>query len=133
MTKDNVERVGESHSVSSVDVDTPREVTETTPSKSLQMPIKKAVSRRTTSFDVAPRKTAQKWSRGDSNPRAETENECNVNDLQSSPDSRDAKSGAFEAKTSDIDFDLALIIERWEELPEAVKAGIVAMVKASDI
>jgi hypothetical protein len=27
--------------------------------------------------------------------------------------------------------DLALIVERWEQLPEAVRAGIVAMVEAS--
>jgi hypothetical protein len=27
--------------------------------------------------------------------------------------------------------DLALVVERWEQLPEAVRAGIVAMVKAS--
>jgi hypothetical protein len=26
---------------------------------------------------------------------------------------------------------LGLIVERWEQLPEAVRAGIVAMVKAS--
>jgi hypothetical protein len=28
--------------------------------------------------------------------------------------------------------DLALIVERWESLPDAVRAGIVAMVKAGD-
>jgi hypothetical protein len=27
--------------------------------------------------------------------------------------------------------DLALVVERWEALPEAVRAGIVAMVKAA--
>jgi hypothetical protein len=27
--------------------------------------------------------------------------------------------------------DLALLVERWDALPEAVRAGIVAMVKAS--
>ena len=29
------------------------------------------------------------------------------------------------------DPDLALIVERWEQLPEAVRAGIVAMIRAS--
>jgi hypothetical protein len=28
--------------------------------------------------------------------------------------------------------DLALIVERWESLPEALRAGIVAMVKAAE-
>jgi hypothetical protein len=31
----------------------------------------------------------------------------------------------------EIDPDLALVVERWEALPGAVKAGIVAMVKAT--
>jgi hypothetical protein len=30
----------------------------------------------------------------------------------------------------EISPDLALVVERWDELPEAVKAGIMAMVKA---
>ncbi len=31
------------------------------------------------------------------------------------------------------DPDLALIVERWSELPEAVRAGILAMVRASKV
>jgi hypothetical protein len=30
-----------------------------------------------------------------------------------------------------LDPDLALVVERWPDLPEAVRAGIVAMVKAA--
>jgi hypothetical protein len=37
-----------------------------------------------------------------------------------------AKSGAIQS-----DPNLALVVESWEKLPEAVRAGIVAMVKAS--
>ena len=40
-----------------------------------------------------------------------------------------AESGAHNAP---IDADLQAIIEQWPELPDAVKAGIVAMVKAAD-
>jgi hypothetical protein len=33
--------------------------------------------------------------------------------------------------TRPSDPDLGLVIERWESLPDAIKAGIVAMVKAA--
>jgi hypothetical protein len=35
------------------------------------------------------------------------------------------------SRESQIDADLALILDRWPALPEAVRAGIVAMVKAA--
>jgi hypothetical protein len=35
------------------------------------------------------------------------------------------------AREVEKDPDLALLVERWDSLPEAVRAGIVAMVKAA--
>lgn len=52
--------------------------------------------------------------------------------LRKADDYRAAESGASGDETSPQDTDLALIIERWEHLPEAVKTGIMAMVKASE-
>ncbi len=40
-----------------------------------------------------------------------------------------AAGAAVETENDPIDADLRLIIERWEFLPEAVKAGILAMVR----
>ena len=42
-----------------------------------------------------------------------------------------AESGAVDADCSPIDPDLQSIIERWHDLPEAIKAGILAMVQAT--
>jgi hypothetical protein len=42
-----------------------------------------------------------------------------------------AKSSAVEPETPPIDPDLRAIIEQWPDLPEAVKANILAMVQAS--
>ena len=42
-----------------------------------------------------------------------------------------AESGANDPKNDPIDPDLALVVERWDSLPDAVRAGIVAMVKAA--
>jgi hypothetical protein len=33
--------------------------------------------------------------------------------------------------TCETDFDLAAVVEAWPDLPEAIRAGILAMVKAS--
>jgi len=43
-----------------------------------------------------------------------------------------AESGAVAAQVGPIDSDLALLVERWDALPEALRAGIVAMVKAAE-
>jgi len=43
---------------------------------------------------------------------------------------RSAPGAATEPKNVPIDPDLAAIIERWADLPEAVRAGMVAMVRA---
>ena len=42
-----------------------------------------------------------------------------------------APGAANESHNAPIDADLQAIIERWAELPDAVKAGIVAMVRAA--
>jgi hypothetical protein len=42
-----------------------------------------------------------------------------------------AESGANDPQNDRIDPGLALLVERWDSLPEAVRAGIVAMVKAA--
>ena len=42
-----------------------------------------------------------------------------------------AKSGALSPKTLPADADLAQIVAAWPTLPQTIKAGIVAMVKAS--
>ena len=42
-----------------------------------------------------------------------------------------AESGAIVAENAPVDPDLQAIIERWPDLPEAMKADIVAMVKAA--
>ena len=75
-------------------------------------------------------KRREKWSRGDSNPRAGAENDNTDNDLQQPPECSDAISGASGNEKPPQDPDLTLIIERWEHLPEAVKTGIMAMVKS---
>ena len=52
-------------------------------------------------------------------------------DLRQSQNQIAAKSGAFRAANALVDPDLQAIIERWPELPEVVKAGILAMVRAT--
>ena len=42
-----------------------------------------------------------------------------------------AESGAVGAAEARIDADLALVIDAWPTLPEAIKAGILAMVQAA--
>jgi hypothetical protein len=43
----------------------------------------------------------------------------------------DAKSGAFGAEYCPCDADLAVVVEAWPSLPEALRAGILAMIRAS--
>jgi len=42
-----------------------------------------------------------------------------------------AESGAISPDTDHFDPGLALVVERWTDLPEAIRAGIVAMVRAA--
>ena len=46
-------------------------------------------------------------------------------------DSGGAKSGALGANLAPIDAELAEVVEAWDTLPEAVRAGILAMVSAA--
>jgi len=43
-----------------------------------------------------------------------------------------AECGALGAQTGQIDPDLQAIIERWPTLPEPIKAGILAMIRAAE-
>jgi hypothetical protein len=51
--------------------------------------------------------------------------------LRQSSLSSAAESGAFPADFRHFDPDLALIVERWDTLPAALRAGIIAMVQAA--
>ena len=52
-------------------------------------------------------------------------------DLQNPSESSGAESGAVLPETAPVDPDLAKVIDAWPDLPEAVKAGISAMVSAA--
>ncbi|HUS46374.1 MAG TPA: hypothetical protein VM219_10195 [Phycisphaerae bacterium] len=52
-------------------------------------------------------------------------------DLRDSQNASGAECGAEKAICEPIDPDLQRVIDAWPNLPEAVKAGIVAMVRAS--
>lgn len=56
---------------------------------------------------------------------------CKASKLQNLEKSSGAESGALSAKTTKISPDPRLVIEAWPKLSDAVKAGILAMVKAS--
>ena len=60
----------------------------------------------------------------------ESVSSCKTNRLRNSPKCSAVISGAIDDKKPPQDPDLALIIERWEHLPEPVKTGIMAMVKS---
>jgi len=46
-------------------------------------------------------------------------------------DQSSAESGAVGAQTAFADPDLAAVVEAWPSLPEAIKAGILAMIRAA--
>ena len=52
-------------------------------------------------------------------------------DLGNPPSGRAAKSGAAGAPKGPDDPNLAIIIQRWPDLPPAMKSGILAMVQAT--
>jgi len=56
---------------------------------------------------------------------------CGGKDLQNPSPEGGAESGAVSPISGPIDPDLQRVIDAWPNLPEAVKAGILAMVKAS--
>ena len=53
------------------------------------------------------------------------------NELRDVEDVSGAESGAVGAEKALIDADLAAVIDAWPNLPEAIRAGIVAMVRAA--
>jgi hypothetical protein len=59
------------------------------------------------------------------------ESPANSSDNDTVSISSGAKSGANDSQNGRIDPDLARVVERWDALPEAIRAGIVAMVKAA--
>jgi len=58
-------------------------------------------------------------------------NYLHTNDLQGSKLSAGAESGALGADLPLIDADLQAIVDAWPALPEAVRAGILAMIEAT--
>ena len=51
--------------------------------------------------------------------------------LRQSPTEGAAQSGAHATEPRRLDPDLLMLVERWAALPEALRAGIVAMVRAA--
>jgi len=47
-------------------------------------------------------------------------------------DQSGAECGALDAKKADFDPDLAVVVEAWPKLPEAIRAGILAMIRAAE-
>ncbi len=67
---------------------------------------------------------------GQSGLEPESVSSCETSHLRNSSECRAAISGANGDEKPPQDPDLTIIIERWEHLPEAVKTGIMAMVKS---
>ncbi len=61
--------------------------------------------------------------------RTHKQNTNNANELQQSAIPSGAESGAVGARIPTVDADLAALIDRWPALPEAVRRGIMAMVR----
>lgn len=55
---------------------------------------------------------------------------CSANDLGNLAQQRGAESGAV-AATAPADADMALLVQCWKDLPEPLRAGIVAMVRSA--
>jgi len=56
---------------------------------------------------------------------------CNSKDLQQSIDSNRENQAKNPAESAPTDLDLAKMVKAWPDLPEAVRAGIRAMVQAA--
>ena len=69
------------------------------------------------------------------NPTTRPRNDCNGNDLERQPEAVGADWGAVENENGQpeavADADLAGIVKAWPTLPEAIRAGIMAMVRAA--
>ena len=69
----------------------------------------------------------RRWSRGESNPRPDTENPHKYADSET----RAAPCAARDAAARPVASELAELIDAWADLPEPVRRGIMAMVEAS--
>ncbi|MCC7193488.1 MAG: hypothetical protein IT444_11965 [Phycisphaeraceae bacterium] len=67
------------------------------------------------------------WSRGESNPRPVAENIEKQADFEISA----APCAARDAQAHAIDPTIATLINAWDNLPEPVRAGILAMIQAA--
>lgn len=80
-----------------------------------------------------PLQSGEEFPRGESNPCCRTENPATGAKIPAKTavsEAGGAFGGALETGKPHGDPDLALIVGQWAALPEALKAGIVAMVKA---
>ncbi len=68
---------------------------------------------------------------GTHNPLVPGSNPGGPNGLRQTDDPSAARGAAASAENAVFDQDLETVIERWQSLPEAVRAGILAMVQAT--
>ena len=73
----------------------------------------------------------EEWSRGESNPRAESTKPRDNSGIASKANQGGAESGAVDTEKAPIDPDLARLIDAWPTLPKVIKAGIVALVNTA--
>ncbi len=73
----------------------------------------------------------EKWSRGESNPRADSTKPCDNSGFASKANQGGAESGAVDSEEAPTDPDLQRLIEAWPTLPKPVKAGVVAMMNSA--
>ena len=72
---------------------------------------------------------AQRLEQGTHNPLVGGSNPSGPIDLRQSTSGCAAQGAAVDPENAPFDADLQTIIKRWAELPDAIKAGILAMVK----
>jgi hypothetical protein len=100
----------------------------------VQKPLQNKAKRRTVSLsDTVRHHPSKQWSRGDSNPRANANSSKKSIDSQRSaaPGAVPRAEGDFDVKQAVDDAGLRRVIAAWNELPDAVRKGIIAMVEAS--
>ncbi len=68
---------------------------------------------------------------GDTGPELRSANSSDGQDLGETSNPRAAESDASDCKNAATDRDLRAVVDAWPVLPDAVKAGILAMVRAS--
>ena len=76
----------------------------------------------------------KKWSRGESNPRPDSQKPHRSGKNESLDEVRGAESGALDADPAHLapsDTDLARLIEAWPSLPDSIRSEILAMLNAA--